>query len=198
MSTIEERRTTAYGRPLPARREGDLAKAIGAAPSLVPASDVQVLNDDERQAILAWLATHPDGGYKAALHSVGISATRAEARKLLHSDDEIRDARFKAMGLDEGSLFKNMGVIAGNVEHKDCLRANTWVLNAVHKWAETRATEHTGPDGGPMEVADSHVADALDRFTEQVRKLSERAESDRAVRDDAGGRAALAPGEVRD
>jgi len=81
--------------------------------------------------VLAYFAEHKNGGYKAACRAAGMAQiTRAEARALLHSDEEIREARFKAMGLDEPRLFELLGSIAGDGEHKDQFRAVTWGLNA--------------------------------------------------------------------
>ena len=105
------------------------------------AADVIELSDEQRFAILEFFAATPDGGYKAALQSIGIRATKAEARALLHGDEELREARFKAMGLDERSLFKQLGEIAGSESHKDQFRAVTWGLNAIHRWHENAGVE---------------------------------------------------------
>lgn len=111
---------------------------------MVLAADVQALTDEQRQTIIGWFAENPDGGYKAALAQAGIRATKAEARTLLHGDDEIRDARLQGMNLDEGSLFRRLGVIANDGHHKDQFRAVTWGLNALHRYHENSTVEHTG------------------------------------------------------
>lgn len=122
--------------------------------SMVLAADVQTLTDEQRQTVIAWFAENPDGGYKAALANVGIRATKAEARALLHADDEIRDARLQGMKLDEGSLFRRLGVIANSEDHKDQFRAVTWGLNALHRYHENSTVEHTGTTG--LEVTVEH------------------------------------------
>lgn len=186
--------------------ESERVEHVKVCPSFRPArtprpeseSAPSSLSEEQRQIVKAFFAEHVDGGYTAACQAAGIArVTRAEARNLILSDGEIRDERFKAMGVGEAKALMVLGEILADSEHKDRLRAATFLVNALHGWAESSRSEHTGADGGPVEVADSHVADALDRFTSEVRRLGERAQSDRAVRDPAGGRAALPAGEVR-
>lgn len=130
---------------------------------LTPIADVRELSDEQRAGVLAFFAATPDGGYKAALRAVGIRATLPEARALLHADEEMREARFKSMYLDEGSLFKQLGTIASDGDHKDQFRAVTWALNAIHRWHENASIEHTGrPMGVTVEHDFSGILDGLE------------------------------------
>jgi hypothetical protein len=105
--------------------------------ALVPVSEVGELSDEQRSAILAWFSENPDGGLKAALKTIGIRATKDEARALLLADDELRDTRFRAMGLDEVSLIRRIGEIASDHAHKDTFRATMAGLNMFHGWRES-------------------------------------------------------------
>lgn len=106
------------------------------APQARPAVP-SALTDTQRETVLAFYATNPDGGYLAACKAAGLKQlTRQEAKALITSDDELVEAKFRALHLDEPGLFKQLGTIANNAEHKDQFRAVTWGLNAIHRWHE--------------------------------------------------------------
>jgi hypothetical protein len=156
------------------------------------------LSDEQRAQVIAFFKAHPEKGYKAACNHIGISRiTKAEARRLLHDDDEIRRERFANYNLDEQRLLTRTGEIANDPNHKDQFRAIQFAFNVVHGWIERRAEEITGPDGRPLEVTNPDLTAALDRFTTTVNRLSERAQSGGAVRALDRGRAELAPPEPR-
>lgn len=102
-------------------------------------------------------------GYKAALDAAGITYgnTSANARATIEHDPELHEAwadarrqHLDACGLGEHSIFQNVGRIAGNLDHKDALRANTWAAAVLHGISEKQQVELTGADGGPVETVD--------------------------------------------
>lgn len=119
------------------------------APTEKPPAPTQ-LTDEQREAVLTFFAANPDGGYLAACKAAGLKQlTRAEAKQLITSDDEIVEAKFRGLKLDEPRLFAALGAMAANPDHKDQFRAVTWGLNAIHRWHE---------NGQPIEV---NVATAI-------------------------------------
>lgn len=105
-----------------------VAKHVG----LTPAADVDQLTDEQRAAIVRFFDDHPDGGYKPACRAAGIRASKAEAKQLIDSDDELADYRERKLGIDEDSAWRRVATIAQDLDHKDALRANTFILAAIH------------------------------------------------------------------
>lgn len=125
------------------------------------------LTDEQRDLVREFFDQHPDGGYKAACRAAGIrQITKAEAKQLIDQDDELHDHRLRALGVDEDSAWLRVALIAQNLEHKDALRANTFILGAIHgRTDQAGRLEVVGAGGGPVEVTNPDVAAAIERFT---------------------------------
>ena len=128
------------------------------------------LSDEQKSAIVACFDANPDCGYKAAARAAGFRLSKEQARAMIVADDELREAVFKSLKLDERSLFRTLGEIAASSDHKDQFRAVTWGLNAIHRWHENQQVEHTGG----MEVANPDVSAAIERFTSTVARIAAR------------------------
>lgn len=111
------------------------------------------LDDTQRQAVIDYFKEHPDGGYKAACRAAGIRANKQDARRLIEADPEASETRERALGVDEDSAWARVAKIAKNVDHKDALRANTFILGAIHGRGEKQAVEITGEGGAPIAIA---------------------------------------------
>lgn len=125
------------------------------------------LTEQQKTQVAAYMEAHPDGGYKAACRSAGgplARVTRKEARALIMADDDLREAALRGLRLDESTLFRRLGDIANDVEHKDQFRAVTWGLNAIHRWHENQTVEHSGS----MEVTHPDVDAAIGRLLDEL------------------------------
>lgn len=115
---------------------------------------VPPLTDTQRDQIRAHYTAHPDSGYKTALLAAGIKATRAAAKRTIEGDDELADVPRRALKIDTGSAMKAIGEILADKEHKDRLRAATFVLAALDGVSEKTQVEVTGAGGGPLQTED--------------------------------------------
>lgn len=119
------------------------------------------LTDEQRKLVKQWFADHPDSGYKRALAFAGIHTDKQTAKQLVEADDELSEARLRALKLDLGSLFQRIGEMSSDKEHRDSLRATTFALAVVHGLHEKTALEVTGADGAPLEVAAGYSPPSL-------------------------------------
>lgn len=119
------------------------------------AADVDELTDEQRALVRGFFEEKPDGGYKQACRLIGIRATKDEARKLIEDDAELSDFRMQKLGLDEGSLFRQLGKIAQDPDHRDQLKALTFGLGAIHGHGQPRVDTSDG-DGAPTRVVVEH------------------------------------------
>lgn len=167
----------------------------------------------QRAKFLAYVRQHTDCSVREAAEHAGVkrlqirylkrtdeefAAEYREARG--YGDDKIRDeVRRRAIeGVVEpvfGALGEGGGT--GIVGHKRVYSDRLLALMAKAHLPEYRdRVEHTGLDGGPMEVNNPDVAAAIERFGATVRRLAERAQSSRTVRAPEPEAAELAPGET--
>lgn len=139
--------------------------------NLIPFADLAgELSDEQRAGVLAFFAERPGGGFKAALRKVGIRATTRQARDLLLNDEQVKDVRLGHFGLDEKTILTTLGAMVGDLGHKDCFNATRLAGGVLHG-----LVERSGVDvSGNVEVTNTDVADAIERFTAAVVHASER------------------------
>lgn len=176
------------------------------------------LTGKQRVAFLAYIREHPDCSVREAADHVG--AKRKQVRHLKatdeqfaadyrdargYGDDKIRDElRRRAIEGVVEPVFGALGSIGGNsagtgiVGERRVYSDRLLGMMAKANLPEYRdRVEHTGADGGPLEVK-TDVAAALDRFTTTVRRLAERGEPGGAVRELDTGAADAVPGGTSD
>lgn len=153
------------------------------------------LTDEQREAFLAQLRDDNTIGLVRALRNAGVEGTRGQLRQLISSDEQLQDDTRLARGWNLNRVEGVAWEVALDKEHPSWDRANARVLKAYHPaYRDQSRVEHTGLDGGPLEVSNPDVAAALDRFTSTVTRLAARAaESSGAVRELEPGRAGEAP-----
>lgn len=173
------------------------------------------LTGTQRVAFLAYIREHPDCSVREAADHVG--AKRKQVRHLKATDEQFaedyRDAR--GYGSDtiraelkrramEGIVEPVFGALPGEkagsgiVGERRVYSDRLLGMMAKAYLPEYRdRVEHTGADGGPLEVNSPDVAAALERFTATVSRLAERAQSGGAVRDPDGETAELPPADSR-
>lgn len=167
-------------------------------PLAIAAAKIEI-TDKQRQAFLDIVHADPTAGTAKALRQAGVKGSRGQLRRLVKDDDELaqdaRDARgygdntiraeikrraiegvvepvFGSLGGDSGS-----GIVGEKRVYSDRLLG---MMAKAYLPEYREKIEHTVE--GSVEVANSDVAAAIDRFTGTVRRLAERAQSSGAVR----------------
>lgn len=109
------------------------------------------ITDEQRNKALELVKANPKLGNAPALRQAGVEGTRGELRRLIDPDlaEQLREAR----GWSIVDVEQTTWDVAKNPEHPAWDRANARVLKAYHPAFRDRVdVEHTGPDGGPMQV----------------------------------------------
>lgn len=129
-------------------------------------SEPRELTDEQRDKIREFFDEHPDGGYKSACKHAGLlRLTKTEARDLIEADPDLAEHRERKLGIDEDSAWKRVATIAANIEHKDALRANTFILAAIHGRHDQQRQIDVNHSG---EVNQPDVAEAVERLNQLV------------------------------
>lgn len=123
----------------------------------------------ERDALKKFFTENPDGGYKAACRFAGIvTADKADAKRIVESDDEVSAFRERQMGVDLESALIRIGRMAADLGHKDAFRANTFIAGALHGVSEQQRVQLAGDPDHPIGVTAPDVDAAVERFTAAV------------------------------
>jgi hypothetical protein len=146
-----------------------------------------VLTDAQRQQIREFFKQHPDGGYKAACKAAGLlRLTKADAKTLIESDDELAECRERELGVAADSALRRIALIAQDLEHKDAFRANTFIAGALHGISEQARIQLAGDPDHPIGVTSPDVEQAVERFTATVAAAAVRAATSAAAADTTG------------
>ncbi len=144
--------------------------------SLVPAGDEPVTIDErQRKKLLRLVAKEQTIGTVVALRKAGVQGTKGQLRQLVENDDELRRdldeargrgpetirAEIKRRAIDgvEEPVYTPSGKLAGTRRiYSDRLLALMARAN-LPEYRDVQRHEHTGPDGRPIEVQQTHVID---------------------------------------
>jgi hypothetical protein len=160
------------------------------------------ITDSQREKLLALIKAEPYAGHADLAARAGIHGTTAQRRQFVKNDPEtqaaIAEARGAALdqaGLNVPHLFVKLARVVNTDDHASQLRAIQYALTLQGVHGEVARIEVTGADGDPVEVSNTDVAAAVDRFTTTIRRLADRqtAEPGGTVRDAPAGQAELAP-----
>jgi hypothetical protein len=133
------------------------------------------LTDEQRELARTFIQENPNTGWKAAMKAAGIRClTRAEAKKIVFDDQELRDEFLRPYGLDMSQLLLNMGRVAGDPENRGSVQANRWAFDVLHKMVEHKQVEHVGEvtQHHQVAVSVSHNWADLRRELEEARGRS--------------------------
>lgn len=134
----------------------------------------------------------------SACQSVGISHGRFREWMRRGEDDDARDietayAAFYTCVTQASAIAENRMVERIASEEKDW-KAQAWVVSRrnPNAWGERKTIEHSGPGGGPVSVAVTHMTDEqiLERIAELSREVQAAAKSavaDAVVIEDGDG-----------
>lgn len=164
------------------------------------------ITPEARAKFIAAVREDPYTGIARAALAAGIPGSTGQRRQLVAQDAEIQYALAEARRevlvahhLGVHDLFDKLAFVVHDDGNSSQLRAVQTGL-AMHGIAvsEVHRVEHTGRDGGPLEVENPDVAAAIDRFSAQLRRLGERAdvESGAGVRELGPGPAELDAGDA--
>lgn len=170
--------------------------------ALAQAAAQTELTAEQRDRFLDLVRADPYIGHIAAARKAGVPGTKGQLRKLVAGDTDLQagiaEARadaFAELGLGTAALLKKLASVVDANDNPSQLRAIQYAF-ALQGVNPADRVEHTGPDGGPVEVTNPDVAAAIDRFTISIRTLAERAQSSGAIRASHPGAAALPAGDA--
>jgi hypothetical protein len=176
--------------------------------------DQVTITPAQRVAVIATIRENPEIGNVAALRAAGVAGTRGQLAQFVDDDDELAGDIREARGYGNERIVAEItrraidgwdepvfhdGEIVGSVRKFDGRLLTLLAKAHVPEFRDVTRHELTGPNGGPVEVQNTDVADALDRFGATLRRLagSVADEPGGNIREAATARPALPPGEPR-
>lgn len=142
---------------------------------VMPAPDP--LTPEQRQAFLDVLREHTTIGTIRALRQVGIKGSKGQLHALI--DEDLEEQAREARGWNIRAVEATTWLVAADPTHDAWDRANARILKAYGGPQYRDRVEHE--HAGSLEVTNTDVAAAIDRFTGQVVRLAERSRAELAA-----------------